>query len=340
MTDWPRIRSWATAAVLENPSNFTRRLAEQFGFSRKTANAAVRRLESEGLVVRRNATTHPSFSAGPRRERLLNYSMEQTADENLCWIRDFEPFFEMPANVRSICHHGFTEILNNAHDHSDGTTVRVVMISDGTIAQIVISDDGVGVFERIAKAANLPDLRLALLELSKGKLTTSADKHSGEEIFFTSKMFDHFVLRANGLTYEHTAGQKWGFLCENGVSAGTTVILSIPLDATRIVQEVFNEYASDSFNKTVIPVRLARLGTENLVSRSQAKRLIARFEQFQLVVLDFQDVTEIGQAFADELFRVFPREHPDVQLARKNSCKAVEVTILRATGQPMPAAWT
>jgi DNA-binding Lrp family transcriptional regulator len=313
-------------------------MAEQFGFSRKTANMAVRRLESEGLLVRVKATTHPSFALGPRRERLFDYSTEQAADENLCWVRDFEPFFDLSDNVKRICHHGFTEILNNAHDHSDGTAVRVMMLCDGKIVQLVISDNGVGVFKRIADALNLPDLRLALLELSKGKFTTDRSNHSGEGIFFTSKMFDHFLLRSNDQNYEHTAGQKWGILHENGVSTGTTVTMSIPLNSTRTAQEVFNEYASESFNKTVIPVRLARLGTENLVSRSQAKRLIARFEQFQLVVLDFLDVTEVGQAFADELFRVFPREHPEVQLVRKNSCPAVESAILRAMGERIPAS--
>ena len=148
-------------------------------------------------------------------------------------------------------------------------------------------------------------------------------------------MFDHFLLRANGLMYEHTAGQKFGFLYENGISTGTTVTMSIPLDSARTAVEVFDEFGTESFEKTVVPVRLARLGSEDLVSRSQAKRLIARFDQFKFVNLDFKEVNEIGQAFADELFRVFPREHPDVQLARVN-CAAVEPMILRVLGERSP----
>lgn len=68
-----------------------------------------------------------------------------------------------------------------------------------------------------------------------------------------------------------------------------------------------------SFNKTVVPVRLARLD-DKLISRSQAKRLVARFEGFKKVILDFEGVDDIGQAFADEVFRVFQQSHPDVQL--------------------------
>ena len=78
---------------------------------------------------------------------------------------------------------------------------------------------------------------------------------------------------------------------------------------------------------------LARLGQENLLSRSQAKRLIARFEHFRRVELDFTDVPEIGQAFADELFRVFPAAHPDIELVPLNA-KPVVQAMVRRTGFP------
>jgi len=239
-------------------------------------------------------------------------------------------------NVRGICQHGFTEILNNAHDHSAGSRVHAVMIADGQIAQLVVSDDGVGVFRRIADALGLPDLRLALLELAKGKLTTDPSKHSGEGVFFTSRMFDNFELKANGLKHIHTVDQVYDLLLENGNLQGTSVVMSIALNSERTTKSVFDEFASDGqggfgFEKTVVPVRLARIGQGELVSRSQAKRLIARFEQFKMVVLDFSDVTEIGQAFADEIFRVFVRSHPDVQLVCTNSA-AVEAMIQRVSG--------
>jgi len=59
------------------------------------------------------------------------------------------------------------------------------------------------------------------------------------------------------------------------------------------------------FSKTHIPVFLAAYGEDNLISRSQAKRLLVRFERFKEIILDFENVESIGQAFADEIFRVF-----------------------------------
>lgn len=67
------------------------------------------------------------------------------------------------------------------------------------------------------------------------------------------------------------------------------------------------------------------------MSRSQARRLVARFERFRHVVLDFAGVEEIGQAFADEVFRVFAAGHPSVELRPINAAPAVMAMVRRVT---------
>ena len=61
-----------------------------------------------------------------------------------------------------------------------------------------------------------------------------------------------------------------------------------------------------------------------LVSRSKAKQLIARFDRFKTIILDFKGVQEIGQAFSDELFRVYGVSHPDIDILPKNMTEPVE----------------
>jgi hypothetical protein len=85
-----------------------------------------------------------------------------------------------------------------------------------------------------------------------------------------------------------------------------------------------------SFARTIVPVRLARIGDEDLVSRSQAKRLLQRVERFRHVVLDFHSVGTIGQAFADEIFRVFANAHPEVELIPNHATPEVQQMIRRA----------
>ena len=73
---------------------------------------------------------------------------------------------------------------------------------------------------------------------------------------------------------------------------------------------------------------------EKLVSRAQAKELIRRFENSKTITLDFAGVTEIGQAFGDEIFRVFQNAHQDIQLVPINMAPVVLQMVSRAkTGQ-------
>jgi len=84
------------------------------------------------------------------------------------------------------------------------------------------------------------------------------------------------------------------------------------------------------FSNTNVPVSLAREGDEPLISRSQAKRLLARLDGFEEVVLDFEGIESIGQAFADQIFRVFAAEHPGVRLTAIHTSVTTEQMIRRA----------
>ena len=110
--------------------------------------------------------------------------------------------------------------------------------------------------------------------------------------------------------------------------------MSIATDSSRTLKQVFEEYSSGpddySFAKTIVPVRLAQIGDENLISRSQGKRLMQRVDQFRCVMLDFTGVTTIGPAFADEVFRVFAREHPNVEIVPIHAVPEIQRMIRRA----------
>jgi uncharacterized protein (DUF1330 family) len=148
-------------------------------------------------------------------------------------------------------------------------------------------------------------------------------------------MFDSFEISANGLRFNHDAASPHDWLQEEpGVFPdGTAVFMRIALNSTRTPAEVYSQFTDApedyDFSRTVVPMKLARFGDEQLVSRSQAKRLIARFDRFRTVILDFAEVQEIGQAFADELFRVYANSHPEVELVPKNMTEQVNQMWLR-----------
>ena len=329
-------RRWIVQALADGGSaGLAKRIGEHFKVSRVTGTSVIHRLIAGGWLES-SGGRHPTYSLGRNREIVRSFLLPGI-DEHMTWENDFSKWFDLPANVAGIAHHGFTKMLNNANDHSCGKTVTVVMRLFEGVLTIVVIDDGVGIFEKITSSLKLPDKRLAILELSKGKFTTDPKNHSGEGIFFTSRMFDQFQIEANGLHYDHDVRDTHDWLLEIEMpktAIGTLVYMALPTTSARTAREVFDEYSEGNdygFNKTVVPVRLAKIGNENLVSRSQAKRLVARFEGFRTVILDFDDVDDIGQAFSDEIFRVFANAHPEVHLVPVKATPAVQQMITRAT---------
>ena len=265
------------------------------------------------------------------------YSLTPELAEDVIWRNDISPVISpLPDNVENIWHYGFTEMFNNAIDHSGGTSIEVQIRKTAVTTEMLLADNGIGIFKKIQTEMNLLDERHAILELSKGKLTTDPDNHTGEGIFFTSRMFDSFDIRSGGIYFNHQFGDDEDWILEREeLGNGTLVWMEINNHTSRTIKKIFDQFTSGDdfgFTKTVVPVILAQYGNDQLISRSQAKRLLARIELFRTVIFNFDGIKFIGQAFADEIFRVFANRHPEIQLLTMKTNSEVRRMIGRARG--------
>lgn len=255
--------------------------------------------------------------------------------EDRVWDDHVSPhLIGIPPNVRSICQFGLTEMVNNAIDHSEGELLTVTVERTPDEISLGVLDDGVGIFKKIQHELQLHDQRQAILELSKGKFTTDPQRHSGQGIFFCARAFDRFALFGSTIALLCRYGQTPWAIAEREDEGGTFVRMSVALNIARDLKDVFDEFTTDldeySFDRTHVPLRLATYGDDHLISRSQARRVLARFEKFREVFLDFTEIHIIGQAFADEVFRVFHNQNPQVRLVHINACAPVLQMISRA----------
>jgi hypothetical protein len=186
-----------------------------------------------------------------------------------------------------------------------------------------IEDDGVGLFSKLSHHFQYDSDIHALIELVKGKLTVAPAQHSGEGLFFSSKLFDKFEITSGTLHVEFS-----GSHCdvrEIQPYQGTLVRMEIGNTSQRTTTEIFDQFCGGddySFYRTRFLVSLAGL-EGSLVSRSQAKRVASRLDSFAEVELDFWGVETIGQGFADELFRVWPLAHKNTQFSVVNANPAI-----------------
>ena len=98
--------------------------------------------------------------------------------------------------------------------------------------------------------------------------------------------------------------------------------------------EVFDEYTEDfEFTRTRVVVKLFEMGVR-FISRSEAKRLVIGLERFREAILDFHGVRELGQGFADEVFRVWASSHPETRLVPVNMAAPIEFMVRRAMPKP------
>lgn len=228
------------------------------------------------------------------------------------------------------------EITNNAIEHSGAKKIHVQAQKSIGKIRITIQDDGIGIFKKIKDSLGLQNEKQAVIELSKGKFTSSPENHSGEGIFFSSKLCDKFFILSDGLIFSplqidtQTAGGE-------ELGKGTKVTFEINLDTKKVAKEIFDEYAGFDYDKpkfkTVVQLRFMQQEGLALTSRSQARRLLTRMEKFTTVVLDFQEVNFIGQAFADEIFRVYAKKHPAIKFQSTNESPQVRAMIAHVVAQ-------
>ena len=331
-----QIQAFIVDKVGDHPGDITHLVCKKFGISRQAANRHIRSLIQLGQITAKGATRNRQYSLKPIVDEYFELPITPDLDEDKVWRDQVRPCLTgIPENVMNICHHGFTEMFNNVIDHSEGQKVRVSIKYTPAKIGIRVYDNGVGVFNKIKSRFGLDDERHAMLELSKGKLTTDPERHTGEGIFFTSRMFDSFILTSGVHLFQHSEpDDDWLFEDLSPNLKGTGVSMLIDVHSKRTTRKVFDKYTSKdgsySFDSTHVPVALAKYGDDNLISRSQAKRLLARFERFKEVLLDFSGVNMIGQAFADEIFRVFKNSNPQIHLAWVHANKEVLKMIIRA----------
>jgi len=307
-------------------------IARALGVTRQTAHRHLRQLVAEGRLVAEGAGRGSRY----RRASVVDHRRYPTAglEEDLVWSEMCDSgssLAGLPKRARTILRYALTELVNNAVDHSGASEVEItVSMGAGGIA-LVVRDRGVGIFNHIRDHMALASELEALQELSKGKATTMPDRHTGEGIFFTSKAVDRFEIESGTLHWivDNRLADMAVRTLDPPVT-GTRVRVEVDPTTTRELTDVFDEYTEDlEFSRTRTVIKLFAVGTE-FVSRSEAKRLLHGLTKFRQVVLDFKGVDLVGQGFADEVFRVWARQHPEVTLLPTNMSDSVAFMVERA----------
>lgn len=341
----PDVRDFILRNVRVHPANIAAVTAERYGLSRAAIAGYLRRLVNEGLIDATGSTRDRRYTAHDLVSLEFEVRLSIGISEDAVWQARILPHIgNIPENIVNICQYGFTEMFNNTIDHSASATAMVRYQQTYGHVNIQVIDRGIGIFQKIQNRFHLHDPRQALLELSKGRLTSDPKHHTGHGIFFTSRMFDEFSIYSGNLFYNRIRQDDDDWCVEardlTELVSGTWVEMTISTNASWTTRDIFDRYQDDpvGFRRTHVPIALGKYPGEQLVSRSQAKRVLARVDRFSEVLLDFHGVQDIGPAFADEIFRVFRNAHPDIIITATRANDRVNRMIRTAREAPAEEA--
>lgn len=328
----------------------SREIAGAIGVSRQYINVVISELVAEEKVIKvggtRNAfyvskaymAEHPEATPHVFKKRYINQNLEE---HTVFWeIENKLPRLkELPENVRSIFTFAFSEMFNNAIEHSRSKLISAEVLLRGDSLSFTVNDAGIGVFRNIMKTRNLKSETEAIQDLLKGKTTTMPKSHSGEGIFFTSRAGDMFTLDSFGhVLVVNSSTRDITVRTTSAIKRGTRVVFKIGVGSERHLNDVFKKYTNLSdngdygFDKTEIRVKLFTSGGVH-ISRSQARRILEGLAKFKVIVLDYENVPLVGQAFADEIYHVFQERHPDIRIENENMNEGVRFMVERAKNE-------
>ncbi len=315
----------------------SRQLCQKLGISRQALNLHMRELMSSDRIVKTGTTRSARYylsGSGPKADKFNKTLLLANLDESAVYV-ELATILNLKSVLSSdqeaIIHYGFTEMLNNAIDHSRADKCEVSVSLDAAKIEFTIRDRGIGVFYSIASKFLLQDEHAAMIELVKGKTTTMPDAHSGEGIFFSSNAADKFTLRSHNIQLLWDKFKDDVFVSRPRYCKGTSVHFLLSRSSRTKLETVFARFAPEEFDfefaKTKIMIKLLK---SEYISRSEAKRLVVNLDKFREVELNFKQVSQLGQGFADEVFRVFANKNPDTVLKPTNTSSVIQAVINHA----------
>lgn len=307
----------------QEEKSISKHVSETFNVTQNTIHSYINELVKDNIITRvqRGKYKLVSHEFDYHLKRSEGHLDSDTYAYTACLKEHIE---DLPRNIKDIWAYVFSEMTNNVMDHSEAENLYIHISKNYLNTLAYIKDDGIGIFQKIKDHFSLDSLDEAICELFKGRLTTDSTNHSGEGIFFSSKMMDNFFILSSGKIFTNNKydNSKIINLAEQSIK-GTCVIMELSNFSHKTSSEIFQKYENDNgdFTKTKIPLK--NIFDSSPVSRSQAKRICYRLEIFKEIVFDFEEIEWMGQGFAHQLFVVFQNEHPDILITAINMNETV-----------------
>ena len=253
----------------------SKKISKKFGYSIAYVSRILQKLVDSGQLFKTGSTKNSryfladsgSIKRAKSKVQIYNRVFSGKEGHEVSNIKEHEvledarkklSFDDLPENVNSIFDYAFTEMLNNAIEHSMTGKLLIKVEKKEEIISFEIRDYGTGIFNNIKQKFSLNSDEEAIGDLIKGKLTTAKEGHPGEGIFFTSKCADTLIIQSGAKKIVFNNLLEDIFVRTVQEYKGTKVMFNLSKHSTGNLSEIFKKYSrtDKTFDTTKVAIKL------------------------------------------------------------------------------------
>lgn len=213
------INQYILLKIDEKCDGLSKYVSEAFKISTSTVHNYLKKLIEDGIIVKDgkdkySLKTERSFFS------VSNSAAKKPTEESVFRNTLMPKITDLPSNVKAIWEYSFTEMVNNAIEHSESDNIWILIEKNALNTSVYIMDDGIGVFRKIQEHFDYDSLDDAVIELSIPELLVNiatrglAYPKSKDGAVLLSK---EFII--SSLIFSHTKVDDTENLTENNSSS-------------------------------------------------------------------------------------------------------------------------
>lgn len=325
--------------ILDNLSNHQKDIIQtaicRFGVSRQAVHKHMKSLIKDNKVLAHGTTRGRYYELVPTVNFSKSFLVDQfSSDLELIKNHIIPHFKSLPKNIYEILEFSASVLISNVIEHSRATKIFCKIYINHDNAHLVVSDNGVGVFKKIARKLKLNDVQLATLELAKGRLTNAPEDLAGAELNAVVRSFDKAKIESSEIALSYKSNdQKWKI--NNSVQKyGSRIHLIINPFSNKTCSETFFQVFDNENKYMRIPLNLLQISKIKVMnSRNQVSNALRNVKGYKKIEFDFQNINLIGPTFANALISNTLKNNHSAEINWINSNETIDLLMARAVNR-------